>query len=120
CLMPYVLDDYTKYIYPLKMHEYLASGQPVVSTPIRSVLALRDVVLVAGSRSEWEKAIMQALGAAENSSRVRMRRQRVAQAHDWDVLVRKIAEVITERLGLPACQRWHEIAPVGPPPAALA
>src|SRR5579885_2000147 len=26
CLMPYRLDDYTKYIYPLKLHEYLASG----------------------------------------------------------------------------------------------
>ena len=37
CTMPYRVDDYTKYIYPLKMHEYLASGRPVVSAPIDSV-----------------------------------------------------------------------------------
>lgn len=32
CIMPYKMDDYTRYIYPLKMHEYLASGRPLVST----------------------------------------------------------------------------------------
>src|SRR6202040_822700 len=47
CIMPYLPDDYTKYIYPLKMHEYLASGTPVVSTPIRSVLDFGNVVALA-------------------------------------------------------------------------
>ena len=38
CIMPYRMDDYTKYIYPLKLHEYLASGRPVVAS--RSALCL--------------------------------------------------------------------------------
>src|SRR5208283_729816 len=37
CIMPYKVDDYTKYIYPLKLHEYLASGNPVVGSPIPSL-----------------------------------------------------------------------------------
>ena len=37
CIMPYLANDYTKYIYPLKLHEYLASGTPVVGTRIRSL-----------------------------------------------------------------------------------
>ena len=43
CLMPYVIDDYTRYVYPLKMHEYLAGGRPVVSSPIRSVEDFKHV-----------------------------------------------------------------------------
>ena len=53
CIMPYVLDDYTKCIYPLKLHEYLASGRPVVSSPIRSVLEFADVVAIASNGNEW-------------------------------------------------------------------
>src|SRR5690606_4940220 len=37
CMMCYEVSDYTNYIYPLKLHEYLASGRPVVSAPIEAV-----------------------------------------------------------------------------------
>ena len=67
CLMPYRMDDYTKYVYPLKMHEYLAGGKPVVSSRIRSVEDFRHVVTIAGSREEWSQAIEQALSAEENT-----------------------------------------------------
>lgn len=40
CLLPYKANDYTKYIYPLKLHEYLAGGKPIVGTPIRSLWIL--------------------------------------------------------------------------------
>src|SRR5690606_34370889 len=47
CLMCYEVNAYTHCIYPLKMHEYLASGRPTISSPIRSVLEHADVVRVA-------------------------------------------------------------------------
>ena len=28
CLLCYALTDYTRYIFPLKLHEYLATGRP--------------------------------------------------------------------------------------------
>lgn len=37
CVMPYTLDRYSRSTYPLKLHEYFASGRPVVSTPIEAV-----------------------------------------------------------------------------------
>ena len=55
CIMPYQVDDYTKYVYPLKLHEYLASGKPVVSSSIRSVEDFRHVVALAGSREQWSQ-----------------------------------------------------------------
>ena len=38
CIMPYALaDNSARYLYPLKLHEYLASGSPVVGARIRSL-----------------------------------------------------------------------------------
>jgi UDP-galactopyranose mutase len=37
-LMPFAMNDATKYISPTKTPEYLAAGLPVVSTPIRDVV----------------------------------------------------------------------------------
>ena len=67
CTMPYVVDDYTKYIYPGKMHEYLASGNPVVSAPVRSVQEFKGVIEVAGDAEEWSKAIERSLTEQENT-----------------------------------------------------
>ncbi len=89
CLMPYVIDDYTRYVYPLKMHEYLAGGRPVVSSPIRSVEDFKHVIALARTREEWSRSIQAALSAAENTPEQRARRQRVARDYDWDGLVAK-------------------------------
>jgi glycosyltransferase involved in cell wall biosynthesis len=100
CMMPYRLDGYTKYIYPLKLHEYLASGKPVISTPIPAVEDFRRVVSIAGDSREWSKAIELALSDAENTPDRNAARQRVASEHDWEVLVDKIARRIARRLDL--------------------
>jgi glycosyltransferase involved in cell wall biosynthesis len=100
CVMPYVLDDYTKYVYPLKMHEYLASGRPVVSSGIRSVEDFRQVVTIAGSREEWSKAIEDGLSPRENSEKRNAERQAVAREHDWDPVARKVAQAIARGVHL--------------------
>lgn len=98
CIMPYKLDDYTKYIYPLKMHEYLASGRPVVSTPIRSVQAFSHVIGLATDVEEWSLSIDRALSEAENAPARKAERQAVAREHDWNSLVLCIARTIAEQL----------------------
>ncbi len=102
CTMPYRLDDYTKYIYPLKLHEYLASGRPIVSTPIRSVEEFGHVVNLATGAQEWSQAIERALSPAENSDTRRAERQRISRQHDWQELVARIANTISARLKNPA------------------
>jgi glycosyltransferase involved in cell wall biosynthesis len=100
CTMPYQVDDYTKYIYPLKMHEYLASGKPVVSAPIRSVEEFRDVIALAKTSEDWSRALENALSSEENAPNRCAQRQRVAREHDWELLVDRIARTIARRLGL--------------------
>jgi glycosyltransferase involved in cell wall biosynthesis len=100
CLMPYSRDDYTRYIYPLKLHEYLASGRPVVGTPIASLEPFRHVVRLPDTLDQWSAAITESLGPAANSSEQRAVRQTIARKHDWEILVRNIAETMASRLGL--------------------
>lgn len=98
CIMPYVVDDYTRYIYPLKLHEYLASGRPVVGTPIYSLQAFADVVRLASTPDEWSGALARALHVAGVAPPARARRQAVARQHDWDRLVERIADTICARM----------------------
>jgi glycosyltransferase involved in cell wall biosynthesis len=99
CIMPYKRDDYTKYIYPLKLHEYLAGGRPVVGTPIASLESLDGLILLPTNTEQWTDALSQALDGPANTTDERRRRQDLAKQHDWEVLVRKIAGLIAQRLG---------------------
>jgi glycosyltransferase involved in cell wall biosynthesis len=95
CTMPYVLDGYTKYIYPLKLHEYLAAGRPTVSTPLPAVLPFRDVVTLASGVDEWSAALTAALRDGADADAAR-RRQAVAREYDWDAITERIAHLLLE------------------------
>lgn len=97
-VLPYVEDGYTKYIYPLKLHEYLAAGLPAVGTPIRTLRDFAGEIRLARTAGEWEAAIEAALGPDQRSPEAVTRRRAVAKAHDWDRLVDGIAEMIEDRL----------------------
>lgn len=101
CIMPYGTNDYTKYIYPLKLHEYLASGRPVVGARIASLEPHRDVILLPETPEQWSSAIVESLDPAANTAECRTARQSLASRYDWGTLVRKIAETLCQRLGPP-------------------
>jgi glycosyltransferase involved in cell wall biosynthesis len=100
CIMPYRLDDYTKYIYPLKLHEYLAGGKPVVAAPIPALEAFKQVIALGEGSDEWSRAITQALSGTENTPARTAARRDIARMHDWDILVERIAGILARRLGL--------------------
>jgi hypothetical protein len=68
-------------IYPLKLHEYLAVGRPVVSADLEAVRPFMSVLSIAVTVDEWISAIEQALD--EEPSMVEARRT-VARANTWD------------------------------------
>lgn len=110
CIMPYRIDGYTKYIYPLKLHEYLASGRPVVASRIPSLQGFEDALSLATTYNEWSGAIDNALRPAADSLELRAARQSIAQSHDWDILVRRIAERILQRLGIESPEHSCHVA----------
>jgi hypothetical protein len=100
CIMPYRTDTHSmKYGYPLKLHEYLASGRPSVGTPLVSLQEFAEVVSLASTPEQWSAAITGALSPEANSLEARATRQNVAQRHDWETLVLRIATAIAQSLG---------------------
>jgi glycosyltransferase involved in cell wall biosynthesis len=98
-ILPYRRTGYTRYIYPLKLHESLAAGVPVVGSPIRTLEDFADVVALAGDVEEWERALTASVAAdARDAARVEARRA-VARRHDWDDLASRVARAMAERLG---------------------
>jgi len=108
CVMPYRINRYTDQIYPLKLHEYLASGRPTIGTPITTLAAFADVVTLARGPHEWLEAIAKNLTPAATTDERRLARQRAARAHDWGLLVGRIAEIMAERLGAAWASRLQE------------
>lgn len=100
CMMPYKINDYTKFIYPLKLHEYLASGRPTIGTPIRSLQDYAHVIALASTADEWSDALGASLAAERNRPERVETRRRLARTHDWSTLVERIARAMCNRLGV--------------------
>jgi len=98
CMMCYEVNDYTNCIYPLKLNEYLASGRPIVSSAIDSVLPLAGLISIAGGPDAWEAALAKVLATSALDPSAVSRRREEAAKHDWDVLVERIAGRIVEQL----------------------
>lgn len=60
-LIPYVLDDGTKTVYPNKLYQYLAAGKPVVSTAMPELKNLRGIIDWAETYYEFETQVSAAL-----------------------------------------------------------
>lgn len=90
-IMPYSRTPYTDRIFPLKLNEYLASGLPIIATPIKSLESFSDVVELAETTEEWSRALT--LMLAEDAHRLEARefRREIARQYDWDVIVDRIA-----------------------------
>jgi glycosyltransferase involved in cell wall biosynthesis len=76
---------WTEGIYPLKLHEYLATGRPVVSAGLPSVRPFADVIAITDTVGAWEDAIAAAL--TEASPQKSQQRQAVARANSWETRV---------------------------------
>lgn len=109
CLLPYQRNDYTKYIYPLKLHEYLAGGKPIVGTSIRSLLDFAHIIKLAGTYDEWSRAVTEALGSNAVSSDQIQKRRSIAKQVDWGILVHNIAGSLCDRLGSPCKEQFAAV-----------
>jgi glycosyltransferase involved in cell wall biosynthesis len=109
CLLPYQMNDYTKYIYPLKLHEYLAGGKPIVGTSIRSLLDFAHIIKLAGTYDEWSRAVTEALGSNAVSSDQIQKRRSIAKQVDWGILVHDIAGSLCDRLGSPYNEQFAAV-----------
>ena len=98
CLLPFALNEHTRFISPTKTLEYLAGGKPAVSTPIHDVVSLYgSVVRIGSSAPEFAAAVQQALAepAREQAER-RIAAQALVDGCTWDGTAARIADLLRE------------------------
>jgi len=95
CIIPFVVNELTQTVNPVKLYEYLARGKPVVATNTRAMRPFADVCCVAKDREHFLAGIDEALrgnkgkGAPRSDQRIRL-----AQANTWDHRVRAVEEIL--------------------------
>ncbi len=97
CLIPFVINKLTENIYPLKLHEYLAAGKPVVSTALPEVKQFEDVVGIGRTPEEFEYQIIKALGSKDQEDLVNAQKG-VARKASWTNRARDVLAVLDNAL----------------------
>ena len=89
CLMPFAMNESTRFINPTKALEYMATGRPVVSTPVRDVVKqYSDVVAIGNDHAEFIAACQDA-AASPQAARVE-RGRALARKNSWESIVTQL------------------------------
>jgi glycosyltransferase involved in cell wall biosynthesis len=96
-LIPYSINDFTRYTFPSKMAEYLAVGLPVVSTRLPELAPYAHVVSCVEDAEGLVQAVRSYLGNT-SPEKSREERIRVAQSLSWESLVSGMEQAIENSL----------------------
>jgi UDP-galactopyranose mutase len=100
-MMPFAINDSTRFISPTKTPEYLAAGRPVVSTPIRDVVRPYGdlgLVHIASMPEEFVAAIDQAM--AEDTDERRAKAAKFLSTISWDKTQSEMQQLIEEVIAM--------------------
>jgi glycosyltransferase involved in cell wall biosynthesis len=97
-LIPYLLNDWTASVDPLKLLEYLAAGIPVVTTPLLEAQKYASVVRQGGTPAAFLAAVHDALASDEHT---RAAGRAIAARNTWshraEAFLALVAEACTAR-----------------------
>jgi glycosyltransferase involved in cell wall biosynthesis len=91
-LIPFVLNELTRNVNPIKLREYLSAGLPVVSTELPEVAFYRDTCSVARTHDEFLAGVAKEL--AGDSPAARQKRSDAMKSETWEVKVAELGERI--------------------------
>ncbi len=102
CLMPFALNEHTRFISPTKTLEYLAGGKPVVSTPIRDVVSLyASAVSIGESAEDFAQAVDRTLARSEGErAQWRIAARVLVDGCTWDGTAARIAALLQPYVGV--------------------
>ena len=66
-ILPYLVNDFTQTLSPLKLKEYLASGKPIVGVPLNEIKKWEPFLKVAQTPEEWLTYLKEALSEERNA-----------------------------------------------------
>lgn len=93
-MMPFALNDSTKYISPTKTLEYMAAGKPIISTAIKDVVRdYSNCINIIGTAEEFSEAIKH-LWHVEQPD-VSSQYEEILSNTSWDATASKMNQLIT-------------------------
>ena len=97
CVLPWDTDKaFTSYGSAIKVREYMATGKPVVISPLPEYELMRDVLRIARSRDDFLALVEDALN--EKDVTAAARRQAAVKDGTWDARAEFVSGVIEEAL----------------------
>jgi glycosyltransferase involved in cell wall biosynthesis len=99
-MMPFVINESTRFISPTKTPEYLAAGKPVVSTPVHDVIRSygeSGFVYFGSTADQFIEAIGRALSIADKSKWLKAVDE-LLSANSWDLTCEKMLMQINRTL----------------------
>ena len=95
CINPFVVDELSESIDPLKMYEYLATGKPIVSVKMPSVNRFKGLIDIAKDKKEFVKCIEKNISNSSQEN-LRAKRIQIANEHSWQKRYQQLYDAIQQ------------------------
>ena len=95
-LIPFITNEFTRNIYPLKVNEYLAAGKAVVSTNFAPLGDFSSQITIANDHFEFITGINNELN--NDSVEKRLARNQFAKANSWENRAETFSQIINDLL----------------------
>ena len=93
CVLPWATDnEFVSYGSPIKVREYLATGKPVVITPLYEYEQLDGILRVSRSKDDFISKVEDAL--SNDSEAQRLARQQAVKESTWDARAEMVSKEI--------------------------
>jgi glycosyltransferase involved in cell wall biosynthesis len=97
CVLPWNTEiPFTSYGSAIKVREYLASGKPVVISPLPEYETMGDVLRIGRSRDQFMRLVEEAL--REEGTEAAQARQNAVRGGTWDARAEWVSELIEQQL----------------------
>lgn len=98
-LLPTLVNEYTRSMFPMKYFEYIAAGRPVASTPLEFAKERQEALEIGADSAGFAEAIVRCLGRGPLDGR---HASAAVADNTWKARLRKMLAVTAERLGASA------------------
>ena len=93
-IIPFLKNEFTKGIYPLKINEYLAAGLPVISTNFSYLSEFDDVVRIANNLEEFIQFSIEEIET--DSIEKKILRKQKALSNSWEQRAEELATIVQQ------------------------
>lgn len=91
-IIPFIKNEFTRYIYPMKMNEYLAMGLPVVMTDFAAIGDIEHLISVADDVVSFENALEKVV--TNDTIQDRKLRSKIGQSNSWKIKAEELEEIL--------------------------